>query len=147
MSKSRKRKASRGSSARKRAVQVPARKRTSGFEVKWHKDADAERAAIADTSERVAIQNVIAKLQVDGSALRAPHQSGVKGAAGEGLRELRPRQGRSRWRPIYRRFGEFFVILAVAPEAEIDSAGYERQVGEAQKRRSSLETTLEKKRK
>lgn len=143
----RKGKRSRRSSARKRAVRVAALKRTSGYEVKWHTKADVEREAIVDVSERVAIQNAIAKLEVDGPALRAPHQSGVKGAVGEGLRELRPRQGRSRWRPIYRRFGEFFVILAVAPEAEIDSAGYEGQVREAQKRRISLEKALAKKRK
>lgn len=131
----------------KREVRVAARTRTSGYHVKWHTKADAERKAITGASERVAIQNAIAKLEVDGPALRAPHQSGVKGAAGEGLRELRPRQGRSRWRPIYRRFGESFVILAVAPEVEIDSAGYGRQVGEAQKRRRSLEESLAKKRK
>ena len=35
-----------------------------------------------------------------------------------------------------------FVILAVAPEAEIDAAGYDRQVGEAQKRRRSVERSL-----
>ncbi len=142
----RKGRGSRRATTGRRAVRVAAVKRTSGYEVKWHAKADAERKAIADVSERVAIQNAIAKLEVDGPALRAPHQSGVKGAAGEGLRELRPRQGRSRWRPIYRRFGEFFVILAVAPEAEIDSGGYDSQVREAQKRRSSLEESLAKKR-
>ena len=120
-------------------MRVAARQRGSGYEVKWHKKADAERAAIADSRERVAIQNVIAKLEVDGPALSAPHQSGVRGAEGEGLRELRPRQGRSRWRPIFRRFDDFYVILAVAPEAEIDSAGNNTRVREAQKRRSGLE--------
>jgi hypothetical protein len=29
------------------------------------------------------------------------------------LRELRPRQGRSDWRAIYRRVGAFYVILAI----------------------------------
>lgn len=127
---------------KKREVRVAARKRASGYEVRWHKVADAEHAAITDGRERVAIDHAIEKLKVDGPALRAPHQSGVKSNTGEGLRELRPRQGRSRWRPIYRRFGEFFVILAIAPETEIDPAGYDRQVGEAQKRRQSLEKAL-----
>lgn len=134
-----------GRKARKgRKVQVAARKRTSGYEVKWHRKAHDEHAAITDAPERVAVQNVIEKLKVDGPGLRAPHQSAVMGDAGEGLRELRPRQGRSRWRPIYRRIGDTFVILAVAPEAEIDQAGYDRLVGGAQKRRRSLEHSLEK---
>ncbi len=134
--------AGRAGPKKQREVQVAARKRSSGHEVKWHKEAREEHLAIGDAPERVAIQNVIEKLKVDGAALRAPHQSGIKGSAGEGLRELRPRQGRSRWRPIYRRIGEIFVILAVATEAEIDSAGYDRQVGEAQKRRRAVEEAL-----
>lgn len=131
----------RGKAKKPREVQVAARKRTTGHGVSWHRKARDEYTAI-DARERVAIQNVIEKLRVDGPSLRAPHQSAVMGDAGEGLRELRPRQGRSRWRPIYRRIGELFVILAVAPEAEIDAAGYDRQVGEAQKRRRSVERSL-----
>lgn len=132
---------SKGKTKKPREVRVAARKRTSGYQVSWHRKARDEYDAI-DARERVAIQNVIEKLRVDGPGLRAPHQSAVMGDAGEGLRELRPRQGRSRWRPIYRRIGELFVILAVAPEAEIDAAGYGRQVGEAQKRRRSVERSL-----
>lgn len=131
-----------GKSKKRREVRVAARKRTSGYEVSWHRKARDEYTAIADARERVAIQNVIEKLRVDGAGLRAPHQSAVMGDTGEGLRELRPRQGRSRWRPIYRRIGEVFVVLAVASEAEIDAAGYNRQVGEAQKRRRSVERSL-----
>lgn len=131
-----------GKAKKPREVRVAARKRTSGHQVSWHRKARDEYSAIADVRERVAIQNVIEKLRVDGPGLRAPHQSAVMGDAGEGLRELRPRQGRSRWRPIYRRIGDTFAILAVAPEAEIDSAGYDRQVGEAQKRRRSVERPL-----
>lgn len=145
---SRKRSATgRAKSKKQEEVRVAARKRSSGSEVKWHKKAREEYSAIEDAPERVAIQHAIEKLKVDGAALRAPHQSGVKGAAGQGLRELRPRQGRSRWRPIFRRFGDFFVILAVAPEAEIDQGGYDRRVGEAQERRRSLEQSLAKERK
>jgi hypothetical protein len=77
----------------------------------------------------------IEKLEVDGPNLRNPHQSAVMGEEGFGLRELRPRRGRCRWRPLYRRVGaRLFVILAVVPESEVDSAGYKRGVRTAQRR-------------
>jgi hypothetical protein len=37
----------------------------------------------------------------------------LKGDRAAALRELRPRQGRSDWRAIYRRAGDFYVILAI----------------------------------
>jgi hypothetical protein len=59
---------------------------------------------------------------------------------GQGFRELRPRAGRSRWRPIYRRVNpSTFVIFAVAPEAEIDSRWYNAAVGRAVERSGQLE--------
>lgn len=70
--------------------------------------------------------NAIEKLKALGPALPFPHQSDVRGA--EGLRELRPRAGRSPWRAFYRRFGDVFVIAAVGPEAEVDPRGFERAV-------------------
>jgi hypothetical protein len=51
-------------------------------------------------------------------ALGYPHTSAIRGT--EGLRELRPRQGRSPWRGLYRQVGAVFVLAAVAPEAERD---------------------------
>ncbi len=67
------------------------------------------------------------------------------GEQGSGLRELRPRRGRSRWRPIYRRAGEgLFAILAIGPEAEIDKAGYARAVRLAKQRLKRLEKAKEK---
>jgi hypothetical protein len=110
------------------------------WEVKWHPKALEEKRAIDDADERVAIAHVIEKLEVDGPALRSPHQSAVVGEEGSGLRELRPRRGRSRWRPLYRRVGErLFAILAVAPESEIDGAGYARGVRTAKRRLGRLE--------
>jgi hypothetical protein len=115
------------------------------WEVKWHPKARDEKQAIDDTTERVAIAHVIEKLQVVGPALRSPHQSAVMGEEGSGLRELRPRQGRSRWRPIYRRIEKgLFVILSVGPEAEIDEAGYDRAVRIAKARLKQLEKGREK---
>jgi hypothetical protein len=88
----------------------------------------------------VAIAHVTEKLEVDGPALRSPHQSGVKGDEGSGLRELRPRRGRSRWRPLYRRIDEaLFVILAIGPEAEVDKVGYAKAVRLAKQRLKPLE--------
>jgi hypothetical protein len=53
--------------------------------------------------------------------------------------KLRPRAGRSRWRPIYRRVNpSTFVILAVAPEAEIDRRAFDAAVARATKRLQQL---------
>lgn len=109
------------------------------WSVKWHPKAIEEKQAIESVEERVAIDHVIAKLQVDGPALRSPHQSAVMGQGRAGLRELRPRQGRSRYRPIYRRVEEtLFAILAVGPEAGIDRSGYSRAVRAAKQRLDRL---------
>jgi hypothetical protein len=105
------------------------------------KASDAERAAISDAAERTAIQHAREKLEAVGPRLGAPHSSAIKGEDGSGLRELRPRAGRSRWRPIYRRVGPgTFVILAVAPEAEIGKRGFDEKVRDARRRFEELET-------
>jgi hypothetical protein len=54
----------------------------------------------------------VAKLEAFGDQLGAPHSSQVKGSHA-GIRELRPRAGRSPWRVLYRRLAEAMVILAV----------------------------------
>lgn len=77
-----------------------------------------------------------------GPRLQRPHSSAVQGTAGKGLRELRPRAGRSRWRPIYRRVTpDTFVILAVGPEAQIDRSGFDAAVDRAAKRFADLDPT------
>jgi hypothetical protein len=110
------------------------------YTVLWHPDADAERATVTDAAERAAIQHAREKLEAIGPRLGAPHSSAVRGEDGSGLRELRPRAGRSRWRPIYRRVQPgTFVILAVAPEAEIDKRGFDEVVRHARRRLEKLE--------
>lgn len=110
------------------------------FEVLWHPLAEAERAGIPDATERVAIQHVADKLELLGSRLPAPHSSAVRGDLGKGLRELRPRGGRSPWRPIYRQVGsKSFVILAVGPEYETNKRGFDRAVANAAARFAELE--------
>jgi hypothetical protein len=80
------------------------------------------------------------KLKAAGPRLKHPHSSAVQGSDGKGLRELRPRQGKSRWRPIYRQVKpDTFVIFAVGPEAEIDKSGFDAAVRRAADRFADLE--------
>lgn len=131
---------------RGRAPKIVAAKTPAGWEVKWHPKAVEEWRAIADAGEIAAIGRTTEKLEVDGPALAYPHQSAVMGNEGSGLRELRPRRGRSRWRPIYRRIeGRLFAVLAVGPEAGIDKAGYDRAVRAAKQRLDRLKKSKEKK--
>jgi hypothetical protein len=86
------------------------------------------------------MQNAVDKLKAAGPALAFPHASAVQGSALEGLRELRPRAGRSRWRPLYRQVSKStFVVLAVAPEAQISKRGFVAAVRLAAARNSELE--------
>ena len=89
-------------------------------------DAAAKEREMMPARERVALDQARAKLAVHGPSLPHPHQSAVLGAASAGLREPRPRAGRSAWRALYRRIGDVFVIAAVGPEAESDPRGFER---------------------
>lgn len=124
---------------------ILARRTPAGWRVAWHPNALDEKNAIEDAAERVAIAHVIEKLEVDGPALQSPHQSAVRGEEGSGLRELRPRRGRSRWRPLYRRAEEtLFAILAIGPEVEIDKAGYAKAVRMAKQRLKRLEKAKKK---
>lgn len=110
------------------------------YVVRWHPEADAERDASWPPRERVAILHAAQKLEAEGARLSHPHSSAVQGEAGKGLRELRPRGGRSRWRPIYRQVASGrFLVLAVAPEAAIDPAGFDAAVARARKRLSQLD--------
>lgn len=79
--------------------------------------------------ERRAIANAIDKLAVSGAQLAYSHSSAVQGASG--LRELRPRAGRSPWRAFYRRAGEMLVVAAIGPEAQADPRGFRRAVEDA----------------
>ena len=75
-------------------------------------DAAIELAtAVKSKEERKAIFNAVDKLRQLGERLAPPHMKPLQGATG--LRELRPRQGRSDWRPVYVRRGDVFVVLAI----------------------------------
>jgi hypothetical protein len=88
-------------------------------------------------AERVAMATAVAKLRVDGH-LGFPHTSLARGGA-LGVRELRPRRGRSPWRGLYRRVGGALVMLAVAPEAMRDRRGFEKALAAAEARLREVE--------
>lgn len=86
------------------------------------------------------MEHALEKLKAAGPRLVHPHSSAVRGVTGKGFRELRPRAGRSCWRPIYRRATpDTFVIVAVAPEARIDQRGFDAAVGRAAERFSQID--------
>lgn len=97
--------------------------------VLYDPDAVIDLAGVKDRQERKAVYNAVDKLRQLGDKLPAPHSSAIKGEHGAGLRELRPRAGKSYLRPIYRRFGEYFVILSIAQKDDFASG-----VGDAAKR-------------
>lgn len=99
--------------------------------VQWHLEAEEELMQLP-RDDQLALDHAIGKLAAVGPALPYPHQSAIK--AGQGLRELRPRGGRSRWRALYDRRGDTFVIAAVAPEAKVDRRGFDRAVRTARRR-------------
>ena len=76
-----------------------------------------------------------------GPSLPFPHQSAVRGAVG--IRELRPRQGRSPWRAFYCRSSDVFVIAAIGPEAQANPRGFARAIAAAQQRCAEIEITEE----
>ena len=99
-------------------------------------DAEEEREAMP-VNERHALYNAVAKLQAIGPTLDHPHTSAVRGSPG--LRELRPRAGRSPWRALYRQVGDYFVVAAIGPEAEHNLRGFRRACLAAEKRLNKLE--------
>ncbi|MDX6671099.1 MAG: hypothetical protein QOI91_1462 [Solirubrobacteraceae bacterium] len=77
--------------------------------------------AVKSKGEIKALLNVVEKLRALGEQLVPPHMKPLGGEGAAGLRELRPRQGSSDWRLIYRRIGErAYVILSVGTHDEFD---------------------------
>lgn len=64
----------------------------------WDEDARDELRQLP-AAERRAVMTAVAKLEAFGDRLGAPHSSQVKGSQA-GIRELRPRAGRSAWRVL-----------------------------------------------
>jgi hypothetical protein len=106
------------------------------WDVVFHSEAEPELDALVAV-ERAAVFNAIEKLKALGPRLPFPHQSHVEGA--EGIRELRPRAGRSRWRAFYGQIGVTFVVAAIGPEAKVDPRGFRRAVDAATIRLAQVE--------
>lgn len=107
------------------------------WDVLWLPEAIKEREAARPDKEIKAMMNAAEKLEHLGLRISSPHVRDVKGS--DGLWELRPRGGRSKWRPIYKRMAEStFVILAVAPEVETNKRGYNLAIKNAEKRALEL---------
>ncbi len=81
--------------------------------------------------------HAVEKLGAVGPALPFPHQSNIQGVTG--LRELRPRAGRSPWRGFYAQIGETFVISAIGPEANVDPRGFKWALRVATARLAEIE--------
>ena len=107
----------------------------AGVDVLWHPAAEEELGRLTPR-ERAALLNAEEKLVGLGLLLGYPHTSAVQGSA-SGLRELRPRQGRSRWRALYRRIGDA-LILAIAHDALIDVRGFNTAVTLANERLAEI---------
>lgn len=98
----------------------------------WPVDFDSEAVddfeEVKSRGDRKAVFNVVQKLKELGPGLPSPHMKSLKGEVD--LLELRPKRGACEVRPIYARFGDRFVILAVAAKKK----GFERTVSDATKR-------------
>jgi hypothetical protein len=91
-----------GKSPVAKETRVAARDSGPPYRAVWHPQAEAERDGSWPPEEEVAMLHAVEKLEAVGPRLGSPHSSAVQGDAGQGLRELRPRAGRSRWRPAER---------------------------------------------
>jgi hypothetical protein len=93
--------------------------------VRYLEEAAEERSRLS-VQEMNAMDRAVDELEAFGPRLPYPHQSDVREATG--IRELRPRAGRSPWRALYTRVGSEFVIGAIGPEAEANRQGFRRAV-------------------
>jgi len=100
-------------------------------------DEAADERLDLPPAERSALLHAVEKLEAFGPHLPFPHSSAVQGFAG--LRDLRPRAGRSPWRALYARVGDVFVIAAIGPEAQVDRRRFTKAARAALARLAELE--------
>src|SRR5450756_1884987 len=81
------------------------------WDVVYLPEAESERLVLPQV-ERNALIHAVEKLAAFGPQLGYPHTSAVQGFTG--LRELRPRAGRSPWRALYRESGTIWGSYAAA---------------------------------
>jgi len=95
---------------------------------------ELDRLAASAPGEWAAIEQAVEVLRAHGGRAPFPWSSAIRGKGAPGLRELRPRAGRSPWRLLYRQSGAVLVVLALAPEATADPRGFRRAVATANSR-------------
>jgi hypothetical protein len=83
------------------------------YSVIYDPDAVVELLTMKSKEEHRALLNAVRKLGELGEHLGPPHMKPLRASRAAALRELRPRQGQSDWRAIYRRAGDFYAILAI----------------------------------
>src|SRR6478672_8288538 len=83
-----------------------------GWIVDFDGDAVIDFEDVKSHGDRKAVFNVVQKLKDLGPDLPSPHMKSLKGEAN--LFELRPKQGACAARLIFARFGDRFLVLAVA---------------------------------
>lgn len=93
--------------------------------VDFDRDAVVDLEDVKSRGDRKAVFNVVQKLTDLGPDLPSPHMKSLKGEAD--LFELRPKQGACEARPIYVRFGDRFVVLAIAAKKK----SFDRAVADA----------------
>lgn len=101
--------------------------------VEYHAEAVAEFNKLRDNKQRKGVESAVAYLRRQGPSLSAPHMKRVAGT--RKLCELRPAGGTALVRPLYFRFDEHtFKVMAIAPEAVVDPAGFRAAVERAVRR-------------
>jgi hypothetical protein len=97
-----------------------------------HFDGDAvvDFEEVRSKGDRKAVFNAVYKLRHLGPDLHSPHVKSLKGETD--LFELRPKRGAVAVRPIFGRFGDRFLILAIAR----DKSHFDRAVENARSRLS-----------
>ncbi len=93
----------------------------------------------SDRREANAIGHALHVLSEQGGRLGYPWTSAVRGKRGSGLRELRPRAGRSAHRVLYRVAPNRVDALALAPEAGNDQRGFAHAVEHARARAHAID--------
>lgn len=105
----------------------------SSWLVEYHQKAVEEFAGLRDAKQKQGVLKLADFLRQLGPKIKEPHMKPVQGT--KKLAELRPSGGKALVRPLYFRHSEStFKIVAIAPEAQVDRAGFDAGVRRAQKR-------------